>query len=225
MRSGWRIALPGLASLCLATPAAAQGTKCVIDSLAPWAVVSRAWSRESGTTWSHDSLRRVLLALEREDQEQRRDFAAHATDSAFLRRMQDVDLRTSAVVKEILDRFGLPTRSTVGAAGASALFLVVQHSASLQGRVLELAKRAPPGEVPPASVAMLEDRLLTNSGKPQVYGTQFSMGPEGMWRFAPVADPGGVAARREMAGLPPFDVYVCLIEEGGPRVDRRTLPP
>jgi len=215
-----------MASLSVAAPAAAQGTRCVIDSLAPWAGVSRSWSRETGaTTWTNDSLRRVLLALERQDQEHRQDFSAHTADTAYVRRLWELDQQTSAVAKAVLDRFGLPTRSMVGAKGATAFFLVVQHSASLQERVLDLAKRAPQEEVPPSSLAMLEDRVLTNSGKAQVYGTQFRIAPDGLWRFAPVVEPAGLAARRERAGLPPLDVYLCLVEESGARIDRSTLPP
>jgi hypothetical protein len=213
------------ASLFLATPAAAHATQCVVDSLAPWAVVNRNWSRESGTTWSNDSLRRVLLALERKDQEARRDFGRRAMDSTYGRQLIELDQQISGVAKEILDRFGLPTRAMVGAAGATALFLIVQHSASLQERVLAMAKAAPAGEVPPTSLAMLEDRVLANSGQPQVHGTHFTMGPDGLFRLAPVADPAGMASRREKAGIMPLDLYVCFLEEGGLRVDRSSLPP
>lgn len=219
------IVVPVVTSLFLATAAVAQSTRCVVDSLAPWAVAGRTWSRESGSTWSNDSLRGVLLALARRDQEARRDFGARVMDTTYGRQLMELDQQTSAVAERVLDRFGLPTKSMVGAAGATALFLVVQHSASLRERVLEMAKRAPPGEVPPTSLAMLEDRVLTNSGKPQVYGTQFTMAPDGQWRFAPVEDPAGMAARREKAGLPPLELNVCLLEESGMRVDRSTLPP
>jgi hypothetical protein len=221
----WTTRVPVVIALFQATTAVAQSTQCVIDSQAPWAIVNRTWSRESGSTWSNDSLRRVLLALQRRDQEARRDHGARAMDSTYVRQLMEVDRQTSAAAKEILDRYGVPTRSMVGSAGASALFLVVQHSASLQERLLAMAKRAPPGEVPPTSLAMLEDRVLANSGKPQVYGTHFNMTPDGRLRFAPVAEPAGMAARREEAGIMPLDVYVCFLEEGGLRVDRSTLPP
>ena len=215
-----------LAMSCLVRPSAgAQDTKCPIDSGAPWALVNRTWSREAGVTWSNDSLRRVLLALERRDQEPRREFGKRAGDTTYLKLLIALDQETSAEVKGILDRFGLPTRSMVGPAGATALFLVVQHSATLQQRVLDLAKRVPEGEVPPSSFAMLEDRVLANSGKPQVYGTHFNISSDGVARFAPVAAPRDLAARRDRAGLPPLDVYLCLVEESGLRVDRSTLPP
>ena len=213
-----------LLSLCTAA-ANAQSAQCAIDSLAPWAVVSRAWSRESGQTWSNDSLRRVLLELEQKDQADRSNFGARVMDSSYARRLIELDRQTSEVVKDILDRFGLPTRSMVGAAGTSAVFLVVQHSATLQERVLEMAKRAPAGEVPPTALAMLEDRVLANAQKAQVYGTHFTLGADGQFRLAPVGDVAGMPRRREQAGIPPLDLYVCLLEEGGTRVDRRSLPP
>jgi hypothetical protein len=214
-----------LAVCLIASVAGAQDTKCPIDSMAPWALVSRTWSHEAGITWSNDSLRRVLLALERRDQEPRREFGKRVGDTTYLKLLMALDQETSAEVKGILDRFGLPTRSMVGPAGVTALFLVVQHSATLQERVLELAKRVPEGEVPPSSFAMLEDRVLANSGKPQVYGTHFTISSDGVARFAPVVSPRDVASRRERAGLPPLDVYLCLMEESGLRVDRSTLPP
>ena len=208
-----------------ASSAGAQDTKCRIDSTAPWALVSRRWSNEAGTTWSNESLRRVLLALEQRDQEPRRDFAKRVGDTTYMRLLMKLDQETSAEVKEILDRFGLPTRSMVGPVGTTSVFLVVQHSATLQQRVLDLAKRAPEGEVPPSSFAMLEDRVLNNLGKLQVYGTQFSITAEGVAKFAPIVDPRALAARRARAGLPPLDVYLCFLEESGLRVDRSTLPP
>ena len=153
------------AACLVASIAGAQDTKCPIDSTATWAIVNRTWSREAGATWSNDSLRRVLLALQQQDQEPRRDFGRRANDTTYLKRLIELDRQTSAAMKEILDRFGLPTRSMVGAKGTDAVFLVVQHSATLQERLLDLAKRARLGEVPPSSLAMLE-RFYTDDLAP-----------------------------------------------------------
>jgi hypothetical protein len=213
-----------IGALCAARAADAQ-TTCAIDSTAPWAVKNRSWSEEGAPGWSHDSLRRVLLDLVRDDQDVRRGYASQHADTTYQRRLLETDRRLSASVQVILDRFGLPTRSLVGAAGASALFLVVQHSETLQQRVLALAKEAPTGEVPPSFLAMLEDRVLVKEGKAQRYASQFTVGPDGSVQFAPVDDPSGLARRRTDAGLPPLDLYICLIEESGLKVDRRTLPP
>jgi hypothetical protein len=103
--------------------------------------------------------------------------------------------------------------------------LIVQHSSTLQERVLTLAKAAPTGEISAEKLAMLEDRVLVHQGKPQRFGTQFTAGSDGVFRFAPVSDPANLDARRSLAGMPPMREYVCLFEEAGMRVDRSSLPP
>jgi hypothetical protein len=128
-------------------------------------------------------------------------------------------------METILARFGLPTRTMVGPAGADAAMLIVQHNWSLQERVLALAKALPPGEVSAEKVGMLEDRILVHQGKPQRLGTQFTPGPDGVFRFPPVSDPETLDARRAAVGMPPMRHYLCLVEEAGLRVDRASLPP
>jgi hypothetical protein len=136
-----------------------------------------------------------------------------------------LDSTLAAEMALILDRFGLPTRSMVGPAGSDAAMLIVQHSWSLQERVLALAKALPPGQISLEKLGMLEDRILVHQGKPQHFGTQFTAGPDGVFRFAPVSDAASLDARRSGAGMPPLAQYVCLLEEAGMRVDRGSLPP
>jgi hypothetical protein len=203
----------------------AQKPSCSpLDSTAAWARVNRAWSSEAGLTWTNDSLRRVLVALADRDQSARVSFGAHATDTAYGRRLIALDSTLADSMRHILDRFGLPTRAMVGAQGSDAAMLIVQHNADLQAPVLAMARAAPAGQVSPQALAMLEDRLLVHDGKPQRYGTQFTLAPDGQFRFAPTAAIEGLETRRAQAGLPPFAQYVCLLEESGIRVDRGSLP-
>lgn len=206
--------------------AAGQTPSCSpLDSTAAWARASRAWSSEAGLRWSNDSLRRVLLSLSERDQAPRAEFGARIGDTLYARRLTILDSVLAAEMSVILDRFGLPTRSMVGAAGSDAAMLVVQHSWSLQERVLALARALPPGQISPEKLAMLEDRVLEHQGRPQRFGTQFSAGKDGLFRLAPTADLAGLDARRAAAGMPPLAQYVCMFEEAGMRVDRRSLPP
>ena len=71
---------------------------------------------------------------------------------------------------------------------------------------------------------MLEDRVLVHQGKPQTYGTQFNLGPDTLFHFAPTSDLTGLEARRARMGLPPLALYVCLMEEAGMRINRRSVP-
>jgi len=203
-----------------------QGAACPpLDAAADWARISRAWSDERGLRWSNDSLRRVLLTLRDRDQAPRAEFGARVGDTLYGRKLMSLDSALTAEMRVILDRYGLPTRSMVGAAGSDAVMLVVQHSSSLQERVLSLAKALPSGQISPEKLAMLEDRVLVHGGKPQRFGTQFNIGPDGLFRFATVSETAGLDARRSAAGMPSVRQYVCMLEEAGMRVDRASLPP
>ena len=203
---------------------AAQQPQCPpIDPSEGWARISRAWSDEKGLRWSNDSLRHVLLSLVDRDQEARAKFGDRVTDTLYVQQLIRLDSTLAAEMQVILERFGLPTRTMVGAAGSDAAMLLVQHSSTLQERVLALAKAAPAGEISPEKLAMLEDRVLVHQGKQQTFGTQFTLGPDGVFRFSPVSDAASLDARRSAAGMPPMRTYVCMLEEAGMRVDRSSV--
>ena len=205
--------------------AAGQGSRCPpFDTTAVWARVNRAWSDETDLRWTNDSLRRVLLTLRDRDQAPRAEFGARFGDTLYARQLMTLDSTLAAELEGIIDRFGLPTRSMVGAAGSDAAMLIVQHSWSLQERVLKLAQAMPPGQVSPEKLGMLEDRVLVHQGKLQRFGTQFTTGPDGVFRFAPASVTAHLDARRSAAGMPPLRQYVCLFEEAGMHVDRGSLP-
>ena len=218
-----------LLSSALLLASACGSTKEVLcaplDSTAVWARVNQAWSREVGKPWTNDSLREVLLHLAERDQAARDSLATRINDSAYVRRLGLLDSTLAVELSRILTRFGLPTRTLVGAAGSDAAMLIVQHNDELQQPVLAMARALPAGEVSPQALAMLEDRVRTHTGQPQRYGTQFTVGEDGQFRFAPTESLPGLEARRAQAGLPPLAQYVCFFEESGMRVDRRSLPP
>ena len=195
------------------------------DTSASWAHANRAWSNENGLRWSNDSLRRVLLAMGERDQAARAAFGTRLGDTLYRRQLMTLDSTLAAELSIILDRFGLPTRALVGPAGSDAAMLIIQHNWPLQERVLTLARELPPNQISPEKVAMLEDRVLVHQGKPQRFGTQFTAGPDGVFRFAPIADTVGLDARRAAVGMLPLSQYVCLFEEAGMHVDRASLPP
>ena len=225
-RSGLLIFLAGIVLAVVPSALAAQSHTCApLDTTAAWAQVNRAWSTERPAGWSNDSLRRVLLALADTDQAARKDFGARATDTTYGRQLMALDSTLARRMSAILDRFGLPTRAMVGAAGADAAMLIVQHNWSLQERVLALTDSLPPGQLSPQAVAMLEDRVRVHEGHTQRFGTQFTLGPDKRFHFAPAEDVAHLDARRAAAGMPPMRQYVCLLESTGMQVDRGSLPP
>ena len=116
---------------------------------------------------------------------------------------ESVDTQNIKRMKEIVDQIGWPTTSKVGKESSHNAWLLVQHAdfdVEFQTQCLTMMKQEPPEEVDRRNIAYLEDRILVNTGRPQLYGTQFNT-IEG--RFVPreIEDESHVDERRAQAGL------------------------
>jgi hypothetical protein len=163
------------------------------------------------------ALRSELVRLGREDQAARDGFGAAAArnDTTYARQLMAEDSARTARLREIVRLHGWPRRSLVGEDGARAAWLLLQHSPSteLQRSLLPvLWSAAERGEVAKRDVAMLTDRVLLHDGKPQRYGSSFSM-RDGRLVPDSIEDPAGLAARRAAVGLPSMSEYVRLLGE------------
>jgi hypothetical protein len=125
----------------------------------------------------------------------------------------ELDEADKARLVAIVERLGWPTYSSVGMAAAEAAFLVLQHCAdpALQARYLPLLRDAArAGQASLANMALLEDRVRTAQGKPQVYGSQLaSVSPP---EPKPIEDPEHVDDRRAAVGLEPLADYLKRFE-------------
>lgn len=128
-------------------------------------------------------------------------------------RLRKIDADNTKWLKAVVDKHGWPAKSLVGADGARAAWLLVQHADAdrkFQRRCLDLMTALPKGEVSRANVAYLTDRVLLAEGKKQKYGTQFHQ-VNGKWKPKPLQDPENVDKLRAEAGLPPLAKYAELI--------------
>lgn len=123
-------------------------------------------------------------------------------------RMREVHERNAARLSEILQEHGWPGRSLVGEEAAQAAWLILQHAIGnppLQRHGLSLLRAAEAsGEVPPVQVAMLEDRIRTQEGRGQLYGTQLDWDEDGRLSPLPIEDSENVDNRRREIGLGPL---------------------
>jgi hypothetical protein len=112
-------------------------------------------------------------------------------------------------VEEILARREWPSPDEVGERASTAVFLVIQHSDSMvHARYLPRMRAAVQrGDAQPEHLALLEDRLLTEQGKPQLYGSQVRTDDKGKSAFFPIADEPNVDKRRAAVGLEPLEEY------------------
>lgn len=141
--------------------------------------------------------------------------ALRAEHAQLTSRVQSVDAENTRWLKPILEKRGWPTRKQVGKDGAQAAWLLVQHADAdpgFQRACLDRIAKLPSGEVSPADVALLTDRVLLAEGQPQRYGTQFVI-VQGRLQPRPLADPETVDQRRAAAGLPPLAEYIQQLEQ------------
>jgi hypothetical protein len=148
------------------------------------------------------ALRKEILALVTEDQAARNAWISVGMKDhpEVAKRVQDIDTKSTARMKEIVKQYGWPGKSLVGEDGANGAWLLVQHADldhDFQKQCLPLIEAATKtGEVKPQHYAYLYDRLATAEGKPQRYGTQFQNdGP------FPIEDEAHVDERRKAVGL------------------------
>lgn len=113
------------------------------------------------------------------------------------------------LVTNIIDSLGWLGPPEIGQQGASTLFLVIQHADALtQVKYLPIMRAAvKKGKALPQNLALLEDRVLTNQGKKQIYGSQIRNDSTGKNALLPIIDEANVNKRRGSVGLGPLEEY------------------
>ncbi|MGW3328549.1 DUF6624 domain-containing protein [Streptomyces virginiae] len=122
----------------------------------------------------------------------------------------EVDAENTAWLAAVVAEHGWPGYMLVGDQGADDAWLLVQHAdrdPAFQSEALKLLKAAvDAGDAPPGHLAYLTDRVLVNSGQPQLYGTQYA-GTGKALRLQPVHDLVRLDERRAAMGLETAATY------------------
>jgi len=115
--------------------------------------------------------------------------------------------------KAIFDEIGFPDYDMVGQEASDGFWVIVQHNDAdpvFQERVAQAMRGAVErGAADGSNLAYLTDRVLINTDRPQMYGTQLDYIHE-QARAIPkeLGDPAGVDVRRAAVGLEPLFVYM-----------------
>ena len=109
----------------------------------------------------------------------------------------------------LLDQYGWPTASQVTEFAAAGAALIINHTSyELRSKYFPLLKEAfEKGEAQPLRFAKMQDRLLVEEGKEQLYGTQIKFEDLVKTPF-PIKDPENVDKRRAKIGLGPLSPYL-----------------
>lgn len=130
---------------------------------------------------------------------------------------EDADRKNVELLRGIIGRYGWPKISDVGVDGSEAAWLVVQHAdfdVVFQKKCLSLMKKlAKDNEVQLYHLAYLTDRILINSGKKQIFGTQTFRTKQGSLHLKPVQSRKNLDAKRIRFQLPPLKMYLEKLKQ------------
>jgi hypothetical protein len=172
---------------------------------------------QTQATVADPALRAELVQLGRDDQTAREGLSDAITSNnvAFLETLIEGDAGRTKRLKEIVAAHSWPTAALIGRDGVDAAWLIVQHSpdSSWQEEMLpRLEAAAKAGDIPRSNVALLTDRVLVHAGRPQRYGSSFSL-VNGRLVADAIEDEINVDSRRAAVGLPPMAEYALLLAD------------
>lgn len=107
-------------------------------------------------------------------------------------------------IDKIISKYGYPGKSLVGEPENTSAFYVIQHSNKIKNYFPLIKKAGKKNELPKTLVAMMEDRLLVQQGKEQIYGTQGSgFNTKNGWTMIihPIKNPEKVNKLRKKVGF------------------------
>jgi hypothetical protein len=132
----------------------------------------------------------------------------------------ELDKDNRALLKKVIARHGWPGQSIVGFDGANAAFLIAQHSdldTVFQRQCLGYLHAAyRKQDLNIADYGYLIDRVRVNTGRPQLFGTQFyvtDVNGKLKLQLKPVERSETLNLRRKVFGLPPVEEYLSASEK------------
>lgn len=166
-------------------------------------------SGRSGPLVAANRIMLELLAMVEADRRVRAELVAGGElFDGYHPRMADVHARNALRLDEIVEQYGWPGKTMVGAEGADAAWMVLQHAIgmpTLLRKCLPLIRDAADrGEAMSFQAAYLEDRISVFERRPQRYGTQFDWDESGELSPLPLLDPAQVDSYRQSVGLGPL---------------------
>lgn len=124
---------------------------------------------------------------------------------------QQIAAENYGIMQDLIAEYGWPKYSTVGKIAADAPLLIINHheSDSVRMQYLNLVKQSClENEGSCMEYAKIQDRILVNANKLQIYGMQFRYDSNRKLEPFPIVNPEYVDQRRNEIGLEPLKVYL-----------------
>lgn len=157
------------------------------------------------------SLYDTLAAIDIEDQRYRSQIVAlldsNFTDSSHYndlrKKMHKADSNNLLIITKILDNQGWPDQKKIGFEGSRTIWAVLQHAPlkTQEKYLATVTKAVADGKLEAKYLGYFTDRISTDNGEKQKYGTQLIPLPGGKTIVAPLVDPYKVDEWRKEIGL------------------------
>jgi hypothetical protein len=165
--------------------------------------------QKNGNKGTDQELKQRLITMAKQDQAARAfDWSSPATKKT-VERLQSTDERLTAELQQIIHEKGWPTISLVGLKASQDAALILTHSPDhdFQRKLIpELQQLAEDEKIVGSDIATIMDKVLVSEGKPQRFGTQFTIS-DGRAHMDPVEDPAHLDQRRAQYLLLPMTEY------------------
>ena len=129
---------------------------------------------------------------------------------------REIDIENCQELKRVIGEIGWPDFDIVDREGACFAWLIVQHADHdlvFQENCLALMKeKISQNKIDKKHYAYLVDRVRKNSGKKQIYGTQFYV-ENGCFVEYPILDKANLNKKRKEFGLIEFSKYKKRLEK------------
>jgi hypothetical protein len=177
-----------------------------------------------GQSKMDSSLQKKIIAMFKEDQKWRiesinlNNGKKSAFDEATInKKMGATDSVNMITAKLIIRKYGFPGYALVGEDGSKGFWAIIQHcdhDVSFQQKVLAMmSKEVERHNASGEDYALLQDRVLINTGHKQLYGTQVRIDLKTHHAHPlPIKDSPNVDSRRKAVGLSPLKDYLKLFD-------------
>ncbi len=124
---------------------------------------------------------------------------------------QHIGRENFVIMQQLVEKYGWPKYSTVGKLAADAPLLIINHHEQDSVRkkyVPQIKQSCLEMEGSCMEFAKIQDRILVNDNKLQIYGMQFRYDAQRNLEPFPIINPEYVDQRREEIGLEPLKDYL-----------------
>ena len=204
-----------------------------VITTASYAQINSTLKLELDSIYTVDQLYREILAkpLKKDSLSKAQGYNSGEVQNRIFTKLRVVDASNMKKIEAIISQHGYPGKSLVGEPTNEAAWYVIQHSQRIEHYFPLIEEAGKKNELPFTLVAKMQDRLLVQQGREQLYGTQGQCDvPKGtatasqkpdcyIW---PIADPAHVNERRKQAGF--TDTVEAYAKSMGVEYQPRALP-